>query len=95
MRMHGLETDVAFLPLRIVRAFLDRDRDGLLVHFVGMIFLRATSLFNLLAELVVAALFPVLLLAGPPAVGSLAAATLLGCTAGHDVGQIGGASCAT
>ena len=84
--MHGLETYVAFLPLRIVRAFLDRDRDGLLVFGVSMVLLATASFFNLLAELVVAALFRVLLLAGPPAVGSLAAATLLGCTAGHDVG---------
>ena len=85
MRMHGLETDVAFLPLCIVRAFLDRDRDGLLVFGVSMVLLSTTASFYLLADFVVSALFPVLLLAGPPAVGSLAAATLLGCTAGHDV----------
>jgi hypothetical protein len=34
-RRHGL----ARLPLRVVRAFLDSDRDGLLVFFVGMVLL--------------------------------------------------------
>ena len=32
-RMHGLETDVAFLALRVVRTLFDGLRDGLLILF--------------------------------------------------------------
>ena len=62
MRMHGLETDVAFLPLRVVRALLDRDRDGLLVFFVGVILLSVAAAVYLLTDLLVAAA-PVVMLA--------------------------------
>ena len=37
--MKGLRADVARLALRVVRARLDRDRDGLLVFFVGVVLL--------------------------------------------------------
>ena len=60
--MHGLETDVAFLPLRVVRARLDRDRDGLLVFFVGVVLLRVAAAVYFLAHLLVAAA-PVVMLA--------------------------------
>ena len=77
-RMHGLETDVAFLALRVVRAFLDRDRDGLRILRIGMILLRAATLPYLLAELIMTACLPVLFLADRPAVARLAATALLG-----------------
>ena len=63
VRMHGLETDVAFLALRVVRARLDRDRDGLLVFFVGVILLRVAAAVYFLTHLLVAAA-PVVMLAG-------------------------------
>ena len=72
-----MRADVARLPLRVVRAFLDRDRDGLLVFFVGVILFVSTSLFNLLAELVMTTLFPVLFLALGAAVARAAAAAFL------------------
>jgi len=46
-RMYGLETDVAFLPLRVVRARLDRDHDGLFIFFVGVVLLGAAALLDL------------------------------------------------
>ena len=61
-RMHGLETDVARLALRVVRALLDRDRDGLLVFFVGVVLLRVAAAVYFLAHLLVAAA-PVVVLA--------------------------------
>ena len=60
----GLRADVAGLTLGVLRAFLDRDRDRLPVFLVGMILFGAACFLNLLAELVVAAFFPVLHLAG-------------------------------
>ena len=53
---------VARLALRVVGAFLDRDRDGLLVFFVGVIFLGAAAAVYLLTFLLVAAA-PVVMLA--------------------------------
>jgi hypothetical protein len=70
-RMHGLETDVAFLPLRVVRTRLDRDRDGLLVFVVGVILFRVAAAVNLLADLLVAAA-PVVMLAGRVAISRFA-----------------------
>ena len=67
----------AHLALRVVGAFLDRDRDGLRVHFVGVVLLGAAALFYLLAELVVPALFPMLHLAFRPTVACAAAAAFL------------------
>jgi hypothetical protein len=60
--VHGLETDVAFLALRVVRARLDRDRDGLLVFFVCIILLSVAAAVYLLTNLLVAAA-PVVMLA--------------------------------
>ena len=62
MRMHGLETDVARLALRVVRARLDRDRDGLLVFFVCIILFCVAAAVYLLTHLLVAAA-PVVVLA--------------------------------
>ena len=61
-RMHGLETYVAFLPLRVDRACLDRDRDGLLVFFVGVKLFRVAAAVYFLTDLLVAAA-PVVMLA--------------------------------
>ena len=58
-------------------AFLDRDRDGLLVFFVGVVLFRAAALFYLLTELVVPAFFPVLHLAFGSTVACTAAAAFL------------------
>ena len=66
------------MAFSVLGAFLDRDRDGLLVFFVGVVLFGATAFPNLLAELVMATLFPVLRLAGRPAVERFAAAALLG-----------------
>ena len=76
--LNTLCADVASLALRVVCAHLDRDRDGLLFFFVGVVLLGAASFLNLLAELVMASRFPVLSLAVRPAVGRFAAAALLG-----------------
>ena len=65
--MDGLETDVAFLPFRVVGARLDRDRDGLLVFFVGVVLLRAACFLYFLADLLVAAA-PVVMLASGVAI---------------------------
>ena len=43
--MECLRTDVARLALRIVGAHLDRDCDGLLELFVGVVLFRAAALF--------------------------------------------------
>jgi hypothetical protein len=63
-RMDGLETDVAFLPFRVRRALLYRDRDGLLVFFVGVVLFRAAASFYQLAVVFVPARVPMLRLAG-------------------------------
>ena len=75
--MQRLRADVARLPLGVLRAFLGRDRDGLRVLLICVVLLRAACLFYLLAERVVAALFPVLHLAFGPAVACAAAAAFL------------------
>jgi len=50
--MHGLEADVTFLPLGVLRARLRRDRDGLGVLLIGMILLgTATFLIIFLQRL--------------------------------------------
>jgi len=48
-------TDVARLALRVVRAFRDRDRDGLLVFFLGVVLFGAAAATYFLADLLVAA----------------------------------------
>jgi len=58
--MQGLRADVARLALRVVGAFLDRDRDGLRVLLICVVLLGAASFLYQFAELVVPALFPVL-----------------------------------
>ena len=77
MVLHCLHTNIAFLALRVVHAFLDRDCDGLRVLLIRMKLLGPTSLFYLPTELVVAALFPVLFLAFVPTVACTAAAAFL------------------
>ena len=52
----------ARLALRVVRARLDRDRDGLLVFFVCIILFRVAAAVYFLADLLVAAA-PVVMLA--------------------------------
>ncbi len=60
--VEGLRADVASLALRVVRARLDRDRDGLFVLFVGIIlFCVAPAVYSLTNLLVAAA--PVVMLA--------------------------------
>ena len=76
--MQGLSADEARLALHVVRTRLRRNRYSLCVLRVGMILLGAASFPYLSAELVVAALFPVLFLAGHSAVARLAAAALFG-----------------
>tara|TARA_B100000459_G_scaffold130437_1_gene84451 strand:- start:78 stop:548 length:471 start_codon:yes stop_codon:yes gene_type:complete len=56
-------TDVARLILGVRRAVLDRDRDSLLIFFVGVVLLGAAAAFDERAERLVVALLPVLLLA--------------------------------
>jgi hypothetical protein len=75
--MQGLRANVARLALRVVGALLDRDRYGLRVLLICVVLLSATGLFNLFAELVMATLFPVLHLAGCPAVACTTAAAFL------------------
>jgi hypothetical protein len=61
-RVHGLETDVAFLALRVVRARLDGLRDGLFVFFICIILFRVAAAVYFLTHLLVAAA-PVVMLA--------------------------------
>jgi len=75
--MDGLGADVARLSFCVFGAFLDRDRDGLSVLFICVVLLSSACLFYLFAELVVPAFFPVLHLAGCPAVARAAAAAFL------------------
>ena len=60
--MQGLRADVARLALRVGPARLDRDRDGLLVFFVGVVLLSAAAAEYFLTDLLVAAA-PVVMLA--------------------------------
>ena len=53
---------LARLAFRVRRAFLDRDRDGLLVFFVGVVLLRVAAAVYFLTHLLVAAA-PVVMLA--------------------------------
>ena len=57
----------ARLALRVVCAFRDRDRDGLLVFFVGVVLLRVAAAVYFLTHLLVAAA-PVVMLASGVAV---------------------------
>jgi hypothetical protein len=76
--VNGLRADVARLPLCVLGARLRRNRDGLRVLLIGIILLSAAAFFNLSAELVMAAFFPVLFLARKATVARFAAAALLG-----------------
>ena len=60
--MEGLRADVARLALRVVRARLDRDRDGLLVFVICIILLGVAAAVYFLTDLLVAAA-PVVMLA--------------------------------
>ena len=59
------------MALRVLGAFLDRDRDGLLVFFVGVKLLRVAAAVYFLTHLLVAAA-PVVMLASFVAVSRLA-----------------------
>ena len=89
--MQGLGADVARLPLRVVRAFLDRDRDGLRALLISIVLFGAAPELDLFAFFLVPCL-PVQLLAVPIAVGRRTVAASRRC-----VGQqfaAGGAACA-
>ena len=73
------------LALRVLGARLDRDRDGLLVFFVGIILLRVAAAVNSFTDLLVAAA-PVVMLASGITIASLASNT-----SRRGVGQWGGA----
>ena len=75
--MDGLRADVARLARRVVRAFRDRDRDGLRALHVCIVLFGATASLNFLAELVMAAFLPVFLLARRATVACAAAAAFL------------------
>jgi hypothetical protein len=83
--VEGLRADVARLPLRIVGARLDRDRDGLLVFFVGVVLFCVAAAVYFLAHLLVAAA-PVVMLAS-----GVAVAQFTSNTSRRVVGQWGGA----
>ena len=69
--MRDLEADVAFLALGVLRAFLDRDRDGLLIFALGVVLFRVAAAVYLLEDLLVAAA-PVVVLAGRVTIPGLA-----------------------
>jgi hypothetical protein len=75
--MEGLRADVARLALRVLGAFLRRDRDGLSVLLIRIVLLGAACFFYCFTELVVTAALPVLFLALGTAVARAAAATFL------------------
>ena len=83
--VEGLRADEARLALRVVGARLDRDRDGLLVVFVGVVLLCVAAAVYFLADLLVAAA-PVVMLASFVAVPRLTSNASRGV-----VGQWGGA----
>ena len=56
---------------KFIGARLDRDRDGLLVFFVGVVLLRATAPLNPSTKRLVSAPLPVLALAGLIAISGL------------------------
>ena len=74
----GLRANIARLPLCVVRARLDRLRYGFLVFLGSMGLLCPSTSLNFLADLVMAAFFPVLCLADWATVKCFAAAALLG-----------------
>jgi hypothetical protein len=76
--MDRLRADVARLTLSVRHARLDRDRDSLRALLFHIILLGAAAFPNLLAELIMAAIFPVFFLARKAAVARFAAAALLG-----------------
>ena len=61
---------VAFMAFRVVRARLDRLRDGLLVFFVGVVLFRVAAAVYSFADLLVAAA-PVVMLASGVAIARL------------------------
>ena len=75
--MEGLRADVARLALGVLGARLRRDRYGLRVPLICVVLLSAACFFYFLAELVEAALLPVLFLAFGTAVARAAAAAFL------------------
>ena len=83
--MEGLGADEARLALRVVGARLDRDRDGLLVFFVGVVLFCVAAAVYFLAHLLVAAA-PVVMLARRVTIAKLASNT-----SRRVVGQWGGA----
>ena len=83
--VEGLRADAARLPLHVVRARLDRDRDGLLVFFVGVVLLRVAAAVYSLADLLVAAA-PVVMLAS-----GITIASVTSNASRRVVGQWGGA----
>jgi len=81
----ALRAYVARLTFRVLGARLDRDRDGLLVFFVGVVSFRVAAAVDAFTNLLVAAA-PVVLLAGGIAIsGSASHASW------RVVGQWGGA----
>jgi hypothetical protein len=88
--MQSLRADVARLALRVLGARLDRDRDGLLVFFVGVVLFCVAAAVYLLTDLLVAAA-PVVMLASGMAVSCVtpyASRRVVG-----QWGGAGGASC--
>ena len=83
--VQGLHTNIARLALRVVGARLDRDRDGLLVFFVGVVLLRVAAAVYFLTDLLVAA-SPVVMLAS-----FIAVARFTAYATRRVVGQWGGA----
>ena len=77
---------------RVVRARLDRDRDGLLVFFVGVVLFRATAPLNPTTKRLVSAPLPVLALAGLIAISGLTSTTPFLVVVGQ-WGGAGGAIC--
>ena len=75
--VEGLRADVARLALRVVRALLDRDRDGRRVLLIRIVLLGAARFLYVFAELIMAARFPVLFLAFGSTVACAAAAAFL------------------
>ena len=61
---------IARLAIRVVRALLDRLRDGLLVFFVGVVLFRVAAAVNSRADLLVRA--AVVVLAGQIAISGFA-----------------------
>jgi hypothetical protein len=89
----GLRADVASLALRVRRTFLDRDRDELLVLFVGVILFRAATTLYLRTKGLVD--LPVPLLAFPATIAELAdsASKTLGFEGGSALGAFGEDHC--